>query len=1116
MTTERQMRQELALGDSTEGLLFVTASDAVASDLVRGQSHYIRRAFDRLRLDGVLCIDGVPTVYLKKFERPVGRREINELQAKLWNQGTGTLLVVLDPSFVYIFSSMVLPSDEDGDVASHHALVEKLKHVANVLEECQLITRVASGQYYREHAQQFQQSNTVDRHLLDNLGAVGNRLRRDESPDERKRVHAILGRVIFTCYLIDRGVIELQNYPFVRQKNVATLFDLLNAYSAHQSRDILYELFTRLRIDFNGSMFETDFETEKATISDDDIKTLTRFLNGDELVSGQLSLGFWAYDFSVIPVETISAIYEKFLEEEDAAEKDRQGAFYTPRHLAEMVVNEVASEFDTLIGKRCLDPTCGSGIFLVVLFNRIAEELERNSPRAHRRTRVNELLDVLENQLCGVDVNKTACRIACFSLYIAFLDQFDPPTLIDLQKRSDKLLPKLLAYKDSNYQNAETPVVYEGNFFDPSLPIRDDFDIVVGNPPWVGRNQSADTDVDQWVESEQYNPFLAEAPRTKAKRKAIFLPQRQIAHAFMWKASLHVNKHGRICLLLPVQVLLNRTDAFQHAWFTRMRVDRVLNLSDFRWFLFQDADRPAMIIKYGVRRGEEASDMIEYIVPKVRRQDPRSGLIRVFSVDRKWINTHDVINAARSPEESDKNNNSVSASIFWKARLWGSPRDVALIDYLRSLECLGAIAGEPGAGKRWIKGQGFQPWYQAGYNAAPASYGEPKPIPGKLDDPFIKTVDDSIQAFALLDDTITLGKRLDSIRCKGYPKETDDHLLRASQEGFRRSPDARLFEPPLVIINKGFSKFAFVDFKVFYQHSLTGLHGSLEDAGLLRFLAVYAKSRLARYFSFHTAGSWGTERPEVRVHELMRLPFPLPDSSNTHDKAQEIVEDVANKVKQLQLKVANEYNEERKGVSFGLRSQTITESRRRRVEQLQVELEPLVYQYFKLTKEEIVLIEDTFSVISRSATPSSPDKQVPTTQPTSPEDRHRYSCRLCETLNKWSKRDQSDNRTPPFFFRAVMASFPAVGMTLLTLHQSKESVPPVESSANGQLESIVARLNNAASHTQGSFQYLRGVIFGDGKQIHILKPDMLGQWTESAALNDADQVFHAILRSKRK
>lgn len=57
--------------------------------------------------------------------------------------------------------------------------------------------------------------------------------------------------------------------------------------------------------------------------------------------SGQRSLGFWPYDFKMIPVETISAIYEDFLTTEDPEKQRKHGAFYTPRFLAEMVV-EVA------------------------------------------------------------------------------------------------------------------------------------------------------------------------------------------------------------------------------------------------------------------------------------------------------------------------------------------------------------------------------------------------------------------------------------------------------------------------------------------------------------------------------------------------------------------------------------------------------------------------------------------------------------------------------------------------------------------------------------------------------------------------------------------------------
>ncbi|MBT3176968.1 MAG: hypothetical protein HOG03_17690 [Desulfobacula sp.] len=82
--------------------------------------------------------------------------------------------------------------------------------------------------------------------------------------------------------------------------------------------------------------------------------SLRQFLQGQEIGSSQLS--FWAYDFSVIPVETISAIYESLLEIENPDDKKSKGAFYTPRYLAEMVIDEAVSNLSTLLDKTFLDP----------------------------------------------------------------------------------------------------------------------------------------------------------------------------------------------------------------------------------------------------------------------------------------------------------------------------------------------------------------------------------------------------------------------------------------------------------------------------------------------------------------------------------------------------------------------------------------------------------------------------------------------------------------------------------------------------------------------------------------------------------------------------------------
>ncbi len=555
--------ETFGLPDSAKGAFFGSVDSVDKASNLNGQAHYLRRAFTEMKLDGILCLDGKPTVYLKDYKRPVHRSQVNKLQKQFWNHATGTLLVVQDPEQVYILSGMIPPSEDTGPVDQHGALVEKLERVANALEKHRFVEQVASGHYYRKHVKYFDASNAVDQCLLDDLSVVGRSLCRNDSPDERKRVHALLGRIIFTCYLIDREIIFLRDYPFIRKQGVAKLLDLFEQYLPQEATQLLDRLFGQLRVDFNGSMFDEGLDAERKAMSGDDIEALERFFRGESSQGGQRTFGFWAYDFSIIPVETISAIYEKFLEDEDAAGKQATGAFYTPRHLAEMVVDEAVAASGSLLAKKYLDPACGSGVFLVILFSRLAEEWQRSNPGSKLKTKARALLDILKQKICGVDVNLTACRIACFSLYVAFLDQFDPPTLRELQKnvetileKGEKILPKLLAYKEENYKNTATPAIFEGNFFDPALPIPADFDVVVGNPPWVGRGQPADKQIEDWVFSN-HNPYLKTAPKVRAKRVAIFLPQRQIAHAFLWKAPLAIKETGRVSFLLPSEMLLN-------------------------------------------------------------------------------------------------------------------------------------------------------------------------------------------------------------------------------------------------------------------------------------------------------------------------------------------------------------------------------------------------------------------------------------------------------------------------------------------------------------------------------------------------------------------------------
>jgi hypothetical protein len=205
------------------------------------------------------------------------------------------------------------------------------------------------------------------------LSAVRDELTLGREKLDVPTAHAFLGRLLFTCYLIDRGIIELKNY--FPGKSWSKLQDVLGAGPADEVFGHLYgTLFPKLKREFNGSMFDEDLGAERSAIRPRHFKAVGDFFAGHEIRKNQRSLGFWAYDFQFIPVETISAIYENFLEKEGESEKRENGAYYTPRFLAEMTLDVALEGVTSLDQKRFLDPSCGSGIFLVLLFNRLAAQ----------------------------------------------------------------------------------------------------------------------------------------------------------------------------------------------------------------------------------------------------------------------------------------------------------------------------------------------------------------------------------------------------------------------------------------------------------------------------------------------------------------------------------------------------------------------------------------------------------------------------------------------------------------------------------------------------------------------------------------------------------------------
>ncbi len=994
----------------------------------------LRRAFEQLGIDGVLCQERAgrdeglqPVIYFRQVKK-IDPVEIAEIHRSVWNQGVAPVLVVITSDEVHVYSGLVPPAAAPTDLGTAPGLVETLSRVQDQLRA--FILSVESGEYFHIHRRSFDPHRRVDRDLLRNLKKAREKLGHVPTARlDQQVLDALLCRLVFTCYLFDRGIIDREYLKAHRIHGAHHLRAILARRPKTNAKDDLYKLFRQLGTDFNGDLFSADLEAESRQVRVEHLEILDRFFHGTDVQSGQQA--FWPYDFGIIPIETISAIYEHFLKAAGEEKKREAGAFYTPRFLAELVLDVALQGETSLLDKRYLDPACGSGIFLVGLFNRLAEEWKLKNRGARYDSRAKGLMHILRNNLHGIDCNPTACQITAFSLYLAFLDQLSPP---DIQKLLGKWerLPHLVG-----------ATIRCADFFTDAARLPQKSNIIVGNPPWGSAKDR-----------------MAPAVRWCAERNLPH-PDRQMATAFIWKAPPNLEDGGKVCFVLPHGTLFNHNDTaikFQQAFFRSHAVDRVVNLTDYQFFLFEESRAPALVIRYRKEKPADSAHAIDYWAPKTDWAVTHAEIVNILPQDRWRFTVREVLDDLKSDD----------APLLWKEKFWATPRDWRLLDRLSLMPRLRTLVRQQRekVEKRWTFGQGFKPEPDG------KKKDRSKPRPWNRDTFFLSTRSKGIDLFVLESDCEILGDR--------FP-------------WLHRLPSAReIFQPPHVLVTKGL-RAAFCNFPVVFRHALQGIHGPASDRELLIFLAAYLRSDLARYFLFHTSSNWGVSRAEVHVEELLRLPFPRPEDTHNPKRCQAIVTEIAAAV----TKAAEEASHE-----FADREDVV----RRTGESIK----HLIEEYFDIDDIERILIADTAKIIIPSVRPSRGKTNVPTVQPSSGALRDSYTKLLCGRLNSWAKQEYEVHG------KAVANS--SIGVGLVVLEKTRRGENPTELfAADGEILKTIDNLQRTAAKGHGTFELVRGAKVFYRNLIYITKP--LGQrfWTSTAALNDADEIAATILtRSARE
>jgi methylase of polypeptide subunit release factors len=998
-----------------------------------------------------------PAVYIAQAK---DLKQAQSIHRSLWNLFYAPYVIILLPHQVRVYTGFKY-SEKD----PNKGFLDEFK-----LDDLRLLLAefsseaIDTGRIWQKgkYKNQLGEQERVDKRLLKNLRQLGKELKNQGL--DTSVAHALIGKYVYIRYLWDR---EILTEAWLQEQQI----EKASVFSQAATADGLSRLIAALEGRFNGKIFPIDF-TQTDAPTDLHIQLTASVFLGDETVREhnnevirQLHLDFQAYNFAYIPIEILSEVYEQFIE--DARKK---GAIYTPEILADYLLSEVSSVKPLTEEMKILDPACGSGIFLVLVYRRL---IEAELAKSGKSKLSDEKLKALLSNIYGVERELDACYVAEFSLILTLLNYVDPHELQKIEFHFPSLHNTAIFHSDF----FDIEGTHDGQFWQQGLT----FDLIIGNPPWIElKDDGEERLARQWMQDRV----------NKIERP---ISRKRVAEAFSWLVTDLLRPNGIVGLILPATSLFNfYGHNYRERFFTRHCVFRITNFSNLRWILFPKNEFPAFTIVYRPwKNGEEEKPPLIHYAPFSIDQvaDPRKSPWAI-TINEQEIQTID-------PRDAE-----TGETLVWKLALWGTFQDKRTLE---AIEILFPSTLEDFCAQR---------------NWPPISEGvqlrNRQESTEDLQDSDELKGEKKFQRETMTDALFRFS--VPSYVLSDIPDE-----MCAIRKG--RDRGLSLTQAPHIVISpswESFVTFSEVDFLI--PPRVIGIAGPQEDADRLRALSLYLKSSLVSYYLFFHVPEWGVFKNAryITLGELKKVPVPdfhseqVKELASLHqhlvaDEQQRISEAIAN-VRNLQRDLFSHEDEPSADLSVPDLLSKMSKEQKTQVENevsafhehARSMIDEKIFELFAIPEDIRLLVTDFVQVRLLLDRPTAFDQVI---REPHEQELLDYARELRDELDGFVGEGTHHGISITYSPDIIECIIDVVDTdTPVTLDSSKVRPGDVTSSR------ILSKLSKSLREQVSQWIYVqRGLRLFDGPRIHLYKSPRLIDWTRTQAMNDAGDIIGEVL-----